>query len=882
MRVITNQNTGIYQALLQEAQDATLVMDGAGNIVFWNKGAESLWGYSSSETIGKNIGSYIIDIEEEINKQGKEIIVQQKSGTKRIGLLNVSRIQKEGKTYSMAIVKDISSQKEVLRGLDGLNKTINTSFAKVEFDPKGKVLDVNQNFSDLLEYNTPEELIGRHHSMFVANEVVFSKEYIQFWGNLRKGIIQKGEFKRVSKSGKNIWLQAVYTPLKNEKGEIVKIIKIATNITVEKEAMLDVQGLKNAVDVSFAQVEFSPEGRVLGVNQHFIQALGYDNPTDLIGKHHSILVEESYSLSNDYAAFWRNLKEGLMQYGEFRQINKEGESVWVKTVYTPIEDSFGEVIKIIQIAVDITDQKRMVLNMQGLKNTIDASFAQIEFNTKGEILDANQYFADILEYETREELIGQHHSIFVDDYYKLSEEYKQFWEDLANGVNKKGEFVRVTNEGNQVWLQGTYTSVKNVNGDVTKVIKIASDISAQKELIVEINNVIRLAGIEGKLDARLTLSNVKGDWKKLSDSVNLLLESVANPVIEINRVIKHVAQGNFVERFELEAQGDIKELGDSLNFAIENLNALLEQIANIGDLVAISAKEMLSKGQEMESITEEVAAATEEMAQGASDQAKDTDETSQLMSNVLKSSNDMADKSVRINKAAGDGQQNSLEGLKSIKLVGDNMDQIQKSAVNTSDSIMVLSERSEEIAFALRVITDIAAQTNLLALNAAIEAARAGDSGRGFAVVAEEIRKLAEGSRKSAVDIEKVIREVQKDIATVANDIESMSFNVKSGTIASKEAEEVFWNIEKANNETLHLSKEILEATVEQIESISTSAKNIENIVDVAEETVFGAKEVAGSGKILNEGMSEVRMTSQDLAEVASQLQERISQFKFK
>ncbi|MFT5646339.1 MAG: methyl-accepting chemotaxis protein [Aureispira sp.] len=636
MRVITNQNTGIYQALLQESEDATLVMDGAGNIVFWNKGAESLWGYSSSETIGRNIESYINDIDEEINRKGKEIIVQQRGGTKRMGLLNISRIQKEGKTYSMAIIKDISSQKRVLNELNGLNRTIDTAFAKVEFDPNGK------------------------------------------------------------------------------------------------------------------------------------------------------------------------------------------------------------------------------------------------------ILDANQYFANILEYQTTEELIGKNHSMFVDEDYKISPEYVQFWKDLANGVTKQGEFVRITNQGKQIWLLGTYIPVKNTNGEVIKVIKIASDISAQKQLIIQINEVVRLAGIEGKLDARLELNEVKGDWKKLGDSVNLLLESVANPIVEINRVVKEVAQGNFVERFELVAQGDIKELGDSLNSAIENLNTLLEQIADIGNLVAISAKEMLAKGQEMESITEEVAAATQEMAQGASDQAKETEETSQLMSNVLQSSNDMAEKSVRINKAAGDGQQNSLEGLRSIKLVGDNMDEIQKSTVNTSDSIMVLSERSDEIAFALRVITDIAAQTNLLALNAAIEAARAGDSGRGFAVVAEEIRKLAEGSRKSAVDIEKVIREVQKDIATVANDIESMSFNVKSGTIASKEAEEVFGHIERANNETLHLSKEILQATVEQIESISTSAKNIENIVDVAEETVFGAKEVAGSGKILNEGMSEVRMTSKDLAEVASQLQERISKFKLR
>jgi methyl-accepting chemotaxis protein len=880
--VITNENTGIYQALLQESKDAVLVIDEDGKIIFWNKAAENLWGYSAAEAIGKSIETYIDNVGEEKNKQGKEIIVQQKDGTKPIGLLTMSRIQKAGKVYSMAIVKDISIQKETTDTLNSLKSTIDTSFAQVEFDAKGNILDVNQNFANILEYDTPEELIRKHHSLFIPSKEKMSREYIQFWTKLRKGIIQKGEFRRVSKNDKYIWVQAVYTPLKNEEGKVVKIIEIALNITSEKEAVLNAQGLKNAIDVSFAQIEFSPKGKILEVNQKFINALGYDSPKELIGKHHSLFVEDSYKNSNEYAEFWRNLRKGITLNGEFKQKNKKGEDVWTETAYTPIQNSFGEVVKVIQIAVDITDQKRMVLNMQGLKNTIDTSFAQVEFDAKGNILEVNQNFTNILEYDTSEELIGKHHSLFVEDSYKNSNENIQFWKDLANGMEKQGEFMRITHQGNIIWLLATYTPVKDLNGDVIKIIKIASDISAQKQIIAKINKVIRLAGIEGKLDTRLKLDNVKGDWRKLGDSVNLLLESVANPVIEINRVVEQMAQGNLVERFELEAQGDIKELGDSLNSAIGSLNALLGQIAEVGNLVAVSAKEMLEKGDEMKNTTQEVASAIQQMAQGAMNQAQETDEASQLMMDVLKSSNDMADKSVRINEAAGDGQQNSLEGLKSIKLVGANMGEIQKSAANASDSITILSERSDEISLTLRVITDIAAQTNLLALNAAIEAARAGDSGRGFSVVAEEIRKLAEGSRKSAIDIEKVIREVQKDIVAVAKAIEAMSSNVESGTIASKEAEDVFGNIEKANNETLDLSKEILGATVKQIKSIDVSVKNIENIVLVAEETAAGAEEVATSGVVLSEGMSEVRATSEDLTKVANQLQERISKFKLK
>jgi len=301
------------------------------------------------------------------------------------------------------------------------------------------------------------------------------------------------------------------------------------------------------------------------------------------------------------------------------------------------------------------------------------------------------------------------------------------------------------------------------------------------------------------------------------------------------------------------------------------LTQLLVQVSQIGDLVAASAEEMLAKGEEMKNSTQEVSTSTQQMAEGAQQQAQQTDEASKLMGDVLQSSNSMAERAALINRAAEDGQKNSAEGLTTIKLVADNMDEIQEAALSTSESIVILSERSEEIANALNVITDIAAQTNLLALNAAIEAARAGDAGRGFAVVAEEIRKLAEGSRKSAVDIEVVIREVQKGIATASNAIEAMESSVQSGTAASKEAETVFTLIETGSKDTLNLSKRILEATDDQKETINTSVKNIEQMVVVAEETAAGAEQVASSGQTLSLGMNEVTATSEDLANVAVQ-----------
>jgi len=529
---------------------------------------------------------------------------------------------------------------------------------------------------------------------------------------------------------------------------------------------------------------------------------------------------------------------------------------------------------------NISEQKDNNRNMVALSEAIDASYARIEFDNKGNILYANQNFADTLGYNNPDEFEGKHHAIFVEKEYRKSAAYQQFWHDLANGSIQDGEFKRISKQGDDVWIQAAYTPVRNEKGEVFKVIKIATDITNQKQLLFDLNEVIVKAGEEGQLETRLDVSQATGDWKELGSSVNRLLESMANPVMEISRIVEQLAEGNLTERFELEAEGDIKKLGNSLNTAIESMNVLLSQISQIGSLVAASAEEMLAKGEEMKNTTQEVASATQQMAEGAQQQAQQTDEANKLMDLVLKSAELMAEKAEFINKAAETGQANSANGLSTIKKVVGNMNEIQDSASSTAESITILSERSEEIASALSVITDIAAQTNLLALNAAIEAARAGDAGRGFAVVAEEIRKLAEGSRKSAVDIEKVIREVQKDITAASKAIETMETSVKSGTEASKDAEVVFESIEETSNETLSLSKEIVTGTDGQKESINTTAENIEKIVVVAEETASGTEQIASSGKVLSQGMNEVTATSEDLANVANQLQESISKFQ--
>jgi methyl-accepting chemotaxis protein len=399
-------------------------------------------------------------------------------------------------------------------------------------------------------------------------------------------------------------------------------------------------------------------------------------------------------------------------------------------------------------------------------------------------------------------------------------------------------------------------------------------------LAVEVSRVAKVAGVEGKLTERAKLAGVSGKWKELVDTVNDLLESIVSPVLEVSRVVRAISEGDLTQKVEIQTQGDVLTMSNALNLAVSNLNALLGEINEGSLIVGGSSEEMAAKGIEMNNITVNVAVSMQNMAEGAKNQALKTDQAFRLIEQIMKATEQTADKADIVNKAAILGEETSQLGLKTVAEVVKNMEEISNAAVLTAKTIEVLSTRSQEISKSLGVITDIASQTNLLALNAAIEAARAGEAGKGFAVVAEEIRKLAESSRKSASEIDKLVEDVKKDTNSAATAISTMAGRVDKGKTATFEASGAFKNIAKSSGETLRTSRDILTATEIQKRSIADVVKYVEEVVAIAEQTAAGTQEVAGTALELSESMQELSASSQNLNDIAEDLQTSIAAFK--
>jgi methyl-accepting chemotaxis protein len=258
------------------------------------------------------------------------------------------------------------SKEELLSRLEAINR----SNAIIYFDLNGIILGVYDIFLDAMGYgiNNLEELIGKHHSIFVCPEYAKSLEYEKFWDILRSGKYYQGEFERRKKDGSLINLQATYNPIFNESGKISKIMKIATDIT----SIVDSKKQIDAINRSTALITFNTDGFITNANSIFLETMGYNSndKNKIIGKHHSIFVSYEYSQSDEYIKFWENLRKGKFFDGIFERVKVDGSIVYLQASYNPIIDSKGNIIDVVKIATDITESVNNKKKIDELTNNL--------------------------------------------------------------------------------------------------------------------------------------------------------------------------------------------------------------------------------------------------------------------------------------------------------------------------------------------------------------------------------------------------------------------------------------------------------------------------------------------------------------------------------
>ncbi|WP_281167134.1 methyl-accepting chemotaxis protein [Algicola sagamiensis] len=383
----------------------------------------------------------------------------------------------------------ITEQKQQSANFISQIDAISKSQAVIEFYLDGTIISANENFLNAMGY-TLDEVKGQHHRMFVDPQYANSPEYKKFWEDLKQGKFDSGEYQRFGKGGKEIWIQASYNPVFDIHGRPFKVVKYASDVTDQKMQRANFQGQLDAISKAQAVIEFNMDGTIITANDNFLNAMGY-SLVEIQGHHHRMFVEESYGKSPEYQAFWDKLNRGEYMTNEFQRYGKGNKEIWIQASYNPIFDMNGKPFKVVKYATDITAQKLENANTSGQINAISKAQAVIEFNMDGTIITANENFLNAMGY-TLEEIQGQHHRMFVDSKYGKSQEYKAFWDKLGRGEYEANEYQRFGKGGKEIWIQASYNPIFDLNGKPYKVVKYASDITAQK---------MRNADVAGQLEA---------------------------------------------------------------------------------------------------------------------------------------------------------------------------------------------------------------------------------------------------------------------------------------------------------------------------------------------------------------------------------------------
>jgi methyl-accepting chemotaxis protein len=479
---------------------------------------------------------------------------------------------------------------------------IHRAQAVIEFGLDGIILEANDNFLSALGYEI-SEIQGKHHRMFCDPTYANSLNYRGFWEKLGRGEYESGEFKRIAKGGREVWINASYNPVFDTNGKVTKVVKFATDITAQKNRAAEFEGKISAVSKVQAMIEFSLDGTVLNANDNFLKTLGYEL-VEIQGKHHRTFCEPAFTATNEYRAFWEKLGRGEFESGEFKRIAKGGREVWINASYNPIFDANGKVAKIVKFATDITKAKLSSLESEAKMNAISKAQAVIEFNLDGTVITANDNFLSTLGYDMGE-IRGKHHRMFCDPEYANSNEYRAFWEKLNRGDFDSGEYRRVGRGGKSIWINASYNPIMDASGKPYKVVKFASDITEVKNMIQAIaETASSLAAASTELTATATqmsatsskTSTESRSAATAAEQVSTGVQTVATNMEEMVASIKEIArstnESSQMSKLTLakaqESNATIVKLGTSSQ-EIGDVIKVISSIAQQTNLLALNA-----------------------------------------------------------------------------------------------------------------------------------------------------------------------------------------------------------------------------------------------------------------------------------------------------
>ncbi|MEB2847683.1 PAS domain S-box protein [Rhizobiales bacterium RZME27] len=530
------------------------------------------------------------------------------------------------------------------------------------------------------------------------------------------------------------------------------------------------QQVVDALSRSQAIIEFDLQGNILHANENFCRALGY-RLEEIKGQHHRIFCDPAYAATAEYRQFWTNLGSGKFDAGEYKRHTKAGEEIWIQASYNPVLRG-GKPVKVIKIAADITAAKARATEDAAKLSAISHSQAIIEFTPQGEILDANDNFCQGLGYALSE-IKGRHHRMFCDAAYAASPEYTAFWQKLASGEFIADEFVRFGKGGKEIWIQAAYNPIRNLKGQVYKVVKFATDVTPRMSAINSLGNGLK-ALADGDLEQRLDMT--------------------------------------FVPSMEATRQ-DFNEVVAKLRAAMQTVAENASGIAAASGEIAGASDDLARRTEQQAASLEETAAALEEITTTVTDSSHRADEAGRLVT-LTKQNAEQSGQIVRDAIAA--------------------MDQISKSSGEITNIISVIDEIAFQTNLLALNAGVEAARAGEAGKGFAVVAQEVRELAQRSATAAKEIKTLINASSGYVSNGVSLVGQTGSALGEIVDQVAGIHTNVAAIVEASREQSASLKEINQAVNvmdQATQKNAAMVEETTAASHSLSSEAENLRRLL---------------------------------------------------
>ncbi|MNK93595.1 Biofilm dispersion protein BdlA [compost metagenome] len=518
----------------------------------------------------------------------------------------------------------------------------------IEFNLDGTIITANENFLGAVGYGM-NEISGRHHSMFCDSAFAISAEYKMFWEKLGRGEFVSGEFKRIAKGGKEIWINASYNPIFDASGKPFKVVKFATDVTATKMKTAEFEGKIQAISKAQAVIEFNMDGTITTANENFLKTVGYGS-TEIVGKHHRMFCEPEYARGGDYEMFWKKLNRGEFDAGRYLRFGANGKRIWIQATYNPIMDMNGVPYKVVKFAIDITQQVELEQAVQRKseedQRKVDELLTVVNKAANGDLtteitlngtdaigqlaqgiskmmIDLRSVISRVVGSansfgEASKSIAVQSNAVAkgaqtlgatVEEVNASIEEFTASISSIAGNTKKANELAKETQkeaeQGNQAITKSIEAMdlINKSSEDISEIIKVIGEIASQTNLLA-FNAAIEAAraGEHG-----LGFSVVADEVRKLAERSSQATKEISKL---INESVKRVEQGSTISRQAGDAFVKIVSGIEKTTFSISEVSLAAEEQSHNAKAVGAAVQHIALESDKSAQASDSIANST--------------------------------------------------------------------------------------------------------------------------------------------------------------------------------------------------------------------------------------------------------------------------------